>query len=144
MKSFPITFDAEPLGHVAPLTLSFSIDEQVLWQGLIDRAQTVRVEWPEDDAPQNHALKFQMSGKRIEHTTMENHVITADCSLRISNFTMDGILIQQHLENHNRYCHDHNGNSDPVCEQFYGIMGCNGTVELQFNTPVYVWFLETL
>lgn len=85
-----------------------------------------------------------MQGKTAEHTNIAHGEIISDVSLKISRVSFDGISIQQYLENTNRYLHDHNGHSAPVCEQFYGIMGCNGIVEMTFETPVFLWLLENL
>ena len=42
------------------------------------------------------------------------------------------------------YRHDYNGTTDPFDDEFYGEMGCNGTVSLKFTTPIYLWLLENL
>mgnify|MGYP003352455181 CR=1 FL=1 len=40
------------------------------------------------------------------------------------------------------YRHDYNGTGQPTEDNFFGVLGCNGTVELRFTTPIYLWLLE--
>jgi len=42
------------------------------------------------------------------------------------------------------YVHDFNGTGKFVNKQFFGEMGCNGTVELKFSSPFYLWLLENM
>ena len=37
-----------------------------------------------------------------------------------------------------------NGTQESVDDDFFGTMGCNGTVRLKFSSPVYLWLLETV
>jgi hypothetical protein len=42
------------------------------------------------------------------------------------------------------YEHNANGTGPLVQDKFYGEMGCNGTVTLEFSSPTYLWLLEQM
>lgn len=144
MKSFQISFDVEPIGGVAPLDLEVVVDGLVLWKHSVQSAQSVSVDCDDGTQKSTRVLQFRMQGKTAEHTAMFQGQIIGDACLNISQISFNHILIQRYFENNNRYFHDCNGNSDPVCEQFYGVMGCNGIVEMTFQSPVTLWLLENL
>jgi hypothetical protein len=98
-----------------------------------------------DDAEGTHELRMVLKNKQPEHTQIDsNGHIVSDARIMISQVMFDQIDLSQILVDNAVYQHNFNGHSDPVQESFYGEMGCNGTVSLQFNTPVYVWLLEKM
>ena len=64
--------------------------------------------------------------------------------IEISDVAIDGIELGIVFQNLSRYTHDFNGTADKITEQFFGIMGCNGNIELEFDSPVYQWLLENM
>ena len=97
----------------------------------------------DDDA--EHVLRLIMRGKTEEHTTVdEENVITADVVLTINHITFDEIELGQIFIDRAIYEHNFNGTADTVQDKFYGEMGCNGTVTLEFTTPIYLWLLENM
>lgn len=144
MKPFKISFDVEPIGGIAPLNLEVAVDNKILWSKDIRLSQSVLIDCDDSMEKTSRILQFRMQGKTPQHTAVSDGQIISDVCLSIKQTSFDGILIQRYLENNNRYFHDHNGNSEPVCQQFYGIMGCNGTVEMAFEAPVFLWLLENL
>lgn len=97
----------------------------------------------EDEA--EHELAFEMFGKTAKHTVIDDAGnILQDAMLKISAISLDDIDIDQLVYDKSVYGHDFNGTQDPIEDKFYGNMGCNGTVRLQFSTPVYIWLLENL
>jgi hypothetical protein len=40
------------------------------------------------------------------------------------------------------YTHNFNSTGPSTQDKFYGELGCNGTVTVKFNTPIYLWLLE--
>lgn len=102
-----------------------------------------RYDIEEDD--QEHELFFVMGGKTQEHTVIdENGAILKDASLTIKNITFDEIDVAMIVVKNATYAHDFNGTQAPTQTKFYGEMGCNGTVNLRFNTPIYLWLLENM
>ena len=94
-----------------------------------------------DDTEQK--LQLVMSGKTTEHTQVDDQGnITADAMLTIDTVSIDGVDITQLLNETAEYAHDFNGTQLQCLNKFFGDLGCNGTVKLEFSTPGYLWLLE--
>jgi hypothetical protein len=90
-------------------------------------------------------VEFVLSGKTVDHTKIDQAGdIVADETVEITDVTVDDININQVFVEQAVYCHDFNGTKEPVEDQFFGTMGCNGTVSLSFSTPFYMWLLENM
>lgn len=95
------------------------------------------------DADAQHELRFVMKNKTAEHTKVDQDGnIVKDSWLTVSDLAFDEIQLGHIGTELAVYTHDFNGTGNQVQEKFYGTMGCNGTVSLKFNTPVYLWLLE--
>jgi hypothetical protein len=105
--------------------------------------QTVTLQIAENDDEQ-HQLRLIMKNKLPEHTQVDaDGNIVSDTRLIIKDLAFDNIQLRQLFVKHARYQHDRNGTAQQaILDEFYGEMGCNGTVSLEFNTPVYLWLLE--
>jgi hypothetical protein len=98
-----------------------------------------------DDIEGDHRLRFVMKNKTEEHTTVdESGDILTDCRICISDLSFDEIKLGLIFIEQAVYEHNFNGTADTVQDKFYGEMGCNGTVTLEFTTPIYLWFLENM
>ena len=92
-----------------------------------------------------HTLKLILKNKTAAHTKIdEQGNILSDATLAISNLAFDEIKLGHMVTKLATYDHDFNGTKAPVQDQFYGEMGCNGTVSLGFTTPIYLWLLENM
>ena len=97
------------------------------------------------DTDGEHQLRFVMKNKTHDHTKIdETGNILSDCRICIEKLSFDEINLQQIFIEQAVYEHDFNGTADLVKDQFYGEMGCNGTLTLAFTTPVYLWLLENM
>ena len=95
------------------------------------------------DDDSQHSLRFCLKNKTTEHTTIdESGAIVRDSLLTLKNICFDDIRLGQVFTDVAVYTHDCNGTAPMSQNKFYGNMGCNGTVELQFTTPIYLWLLE--
>ena len=84
-----------------------------------------------------------MTGKTSAHTLLDaDGNILKDAMLSIRNIAFDGINIDKLVHTLATYQHDFNGTQDPTIDKFYGAMGCNGSITLEFTTPFYLWLLE--
>ena len=100
---------------------------------------------PDDDVETDHTLKIVLKNKLSEHTAIsESGEILHDACLNISGLTFNDIELGQLVNQLAVYEHDFNGASDKTSEKFFGTLGCNGTVELKFTTPIYLWLLENM
>ncbi len=92
-----------------------------------------------------HEFGIELQGKTHEHTVLDAQgVILHDVVAEIDQMALDGIMLGHAFHHNSRYCHDHNGTTDPVETGFFGTMGCNGRVSMQFSSPVYLWLLENM
>jgi hypothetical protein len=97
------------------------------------------------DEPGEHKFEFIMSGKTAEDTKIDaDGNITQDAMLSITDFVVDEIDCTNLAYEHFVYAHNFNGTGAETKEKFFGNMGCNGTVSLELNTPVYLWLLENM
>ena len=127
------------------LRMIATLDGVVMYEGY-PGTETVTVEHDFDDSQeQPHLLIFEMQGKLPEHTQVgDNGDILQDRFVTIGDIAFDDILLGHTFTQVSVYHHDTNGTTDAVNQPFYGIMGCNGRVEMRFSTPIYLWLLENM
>ncbi len=96
-----------------------------------------------DDDEADHELRIVMKHKITEHTELDDTGnIVRDVMLTISDVKFDDIELCKLFLEKSTYTHDFNGSQAAVEDQFFGNMGCNGTVSLKFSAPTYLWLLE--
>lgn len=130
---------------LVPLGLEIWINREQLL-ALTPVNSTVTFQKALDDlADGPHELKFILKNKTSEHTVIDdNGAIVADATVTISDVAFEEIDLGQLLIDHAVYEHDFNGTQQLGQHKFYGEMGCNGTVSLEFTTPIYIWLLENM
>ena len=134
------------LGVIHPgsdLHLIVRLDDQVVWQTKEAQASTINLDLADDDG--SHVLEIAMSGKQPHHTKIDSTgQITQDVVVTIHDVTFDDINLGHVLTEKAVYNHNFNNTTDRLEDKFYGTMGCNGTVRLEFTTPIYLWLLENM
>jgi hypothetical protein len=104
-------------------------------------SQEISTEINDDEA--EHVLRLVMKNKILDHTKINDAgEIVQDARLVIEDIAFDGIKLNHMFTKLATYTHDFNGTGAEIQDKFYGEMGCNGTVKLEFTTPVYLWLLE--
>jgi hypothetical protein len=102
----------------------------------------IPVECNIDIAPGNYQLKFIMKNKDRFHTQIDSDGnIIKDACLEIKDITVDDFEIYE-LDKMLVYTHNFNGSGPTTQNKFYHVMGCNGTLTLDFSVPVYDWFVK--
>lgn len=126
------------------LKLIFWFDHaQVGSLGLLEQPQTFQHEFLDQEG--EHVFEIELVGKLPDHTKIaDDGSIINDCVAEISDIALDDIELGHMFYEQARYHHDHNGSTALVETKFFGIMGCNGRVRLQFSSPVYLWLLEKM
>ena len=125
----------------AKLGLEVWLDDQQLFD--TNHVSDQQLEWLIGEEDADHELRFIMKNKTTDHTQIDEHgTIIQDSRITIQNLCFDGVGVGQVFIDHAEYTHNFNGTTDIVTDKFYGEMGCNGTVSLKFNTPIYLWLLE--
>ena len=90
-----------------------------------------------------HTFSIVLSGKNTEHTKVnEMGQIISDVLIKATNVCFDDINIDQLMSEQAVYTHNNNDTAELTEHKFYGPMGCNGTVTLNFTSPFYLWLLE--
>jgi hypothetical protein len=127
----------------AGLAMQVWIDSEKIFDQTVVESTPVEFDLLEDEA--EHSLRFVMNNKMPDHTQIDdNGNITADSRLIVSDVEFDEISLDQLFFSLATYTHNSNGSGSEVQDKFYGEIGCNGTVELKFATPVYLWLLENM
>jgi hypothetical protein len=90
-----------------------------------------------------HDLQITMAGKTHQHTVVgDDGNIESDASIVISRLEFEDIdMMPIFCQGLRCYYHSHNDASRLVeQDEFYGYIGCNGDVHIEFETPIYLWF----
>ena len=103
--------------------------------------EQITTEISDDDA--EHDLRLVLKHKLPEHTRVdEAGTIVSDARLVVKDLAFDEITLGHMVTEQAMYTHNFNGTGPSTQDKFYGELGCNGTVNLKFNTPIYLWLLE--
>lgn len=126
----------------ADIMLTVCLDDKTVYHGsLTETPQTISYEFNDSDG--NHRLVIAMSGKNETHTKVDtNGNILEDHTMTISDLAFDDIKLGYVFTELAIYEHDFNGSGERTQEKFHGDMGCNGTITLDFISPIYLWLLE--
>jgi hypothetical protein len=145
MNSLPIEFDISTTDAAAALGIEIWVDDVCVYQhSHVTDTYHFRHD-VDDDVEITRKLKIVMTGKTSDHTQIDQAGnIVKDAMLGIHNITMDEINIDLIFYKIATYDHDFNGTDVKLTDEFFGHMGCNGTVEFEFATPGYLWLLENI
>lgn len=127
------------------LVVKLLLDGQIFHEGEASLESQIIDHEFNDIEETSHVIEICLSGKLPEHTIIdEQGNILEDRRLIVEDFGFDDISLKQLMYDLSEYHHDFNGTKDSIKEKFFGEMGCNGTVRLEFTSPVYVWLLENM
>jgi hypothetical protein len=144
METTTINFDIDTTDAEARLSIEVWIDDVCLYQNSHVK-ELYQFSHAMSDENGNHELKIIMQGKTIDHTSVDSQGnILKDALISVTNMQVDGIDIGPLFHKLAQYQHDFNGTQPPTQENFFAHMGCNGTLSLQFSTPMYLWLLENM
>ena len=135
---------------IAPSTTDITLgceiwldDHCVFDQEHVSEPVPVSYEFSDNDG--EHTLSIKLKNKLPEHTQVdEAENILSDALLSVTEISFDEIDWTQIVQELAVYRHNLNGTGPEIEDRFFGDMGCNGTVELKFTTPVYLWLLESM
>jgi hypothetical protein len=137
-------FDIATSDAAAELGISVWIDNDCVLQiDHVKQPQTFSHTLGDEEG--EHKLRITMSGKSPDHTQIDAQGnIVQDAMLNISGISIDNIDVSQLFYTHARYTHNFNGSRPEIEDQFFGDLGCNGSVNFSFSTPIYLWLLENM
>ena len=130
--------------ELATLGLEIWLDDQQIFNTTHVNS-TVECQTNFSDADGEHELRFVMKNKTIDQTQIDaDGNILKDACLTINNVAFEEMDLGHLFVEQTTYTHDFNGTQAEITDEFYGVMGCNGTVSLKFTTPIYLWLLENM
>jgi hypothetical protein len=139
-----VSFDISPSDAACPLGVEVWIDQQQIFN-CDHLAATETVQFDVDDDDGEHELRVVLKNKLPAHTKIDAEGnIEQDAVITVGNFEFAKISVDQVVQEQSVYHHNFNGSAAEIQDQFFGSMGCNGTLSLKFSTPIYLWLLENM
>ena len=130
--------------EASDINIKVLIDNQQIFES-VATTQIQSITYEIDDHPRLHNLQIVMSGKSRRHTKVNKQgEIESDVFVELTSLEFDGISVSE-IFCLGKECYTHSFNNptaEPFLDEFYGIIGCNGTVDLQFETPIYLWLSQ--
>jgi hypothetical protein len=139
-----ISFTLDTTNPKVALGFEAWVDDQKLFDtDHVQSQQQVVIEIADDDS--DHELKFILKNKTADHTQVDDAGnIVVDATLTITDLAFEEIKLGHMVTEQAVYSHNFNETQKEIQDEFYGVMGCNGTVSLKFSTPIYLWLLENM
>ena len=144
MNDCNVSFKARATGPDLHLLVKFN--NNIVFDNVLIEHQEYNIDHNFDDVDgEKNLLSIEMTGKTSNHTQVDvDGNILSDRVIEISNLSIDNIELGILFQEFSTYEHDFNGTADAIVDQFFGIMGCNGIIRLEFESPVYHWLLENM
>lgn len=126
------------------IKLIVTVDGQQIFECLAtQQEQIVHYTLPEN--PSTHRVTVEMIGKQPRHTIVgEQGEIVSDVYASISTLEIQNIDVKP-VFCVGRSCYHHsynNPDASTIIDEFYGDIGCNGIVKIDFFTPIYLWLAD--
>ena len=133
-----------PSDTAVPLGCEIWIDNTCVFdQDHVSEPVDVAHEFSDDDS--EHTLRITLKNKLPKHTQIDDQDnIVSDALLSVTEISFEEIDCTQIVQDLAVYRHNLNGTGPEIEDLFFSDMGCNGTVELKFTTPLYIWLLENM
>lgn len=125
----------------ADVVIKVYVDNNEIFQSVATTLeQIITHEIPE--TPSDHVLRLEMSGKTKYHTKISPAgELTYDVAFLVNALEFEDIDMTPVFYHHTPcYTHNLNGSAEERIDEFSGFIGCNGTVDFKFSTPIYLWF----
>tara|TARA_R100001163_G_C5057220_1_gene193739 strand:- start:1534 stop:1980 length:447 start_codon:yes stop_codon:yes gene_type:complete len=107
--------------------------------------QQYTIAFDDTDTHTEQCVKLVMLGKTQQHTKIDSNAnILSDHYAMIKQIVIDEIDVTDLYVNGN-LCYYHTGsnnnkNGPLIVDEFYGFIGYNGDIKLEFTTPMWKWF----
>jgi len=139
-----VTFDLGTTNPDSKLGAEVWLNDQQ-WLNCDHVIEPIPVKITVDDSNAEHELKIVLKHKTINHTTVDHTGnIVQDSCVTVNNFKFDDIEVDQLVSEQAVYRHSFNSDQLAIEDKFYWNLGCNGTVTIKFQTPMYIWLLENM
>lgn len=127
------------------VSLDIQCDGKVL-KTLSAGTEICSIEHTLPEQPGLHQLVITMTGKNHTHTRCDQQgEIIDDVCFRISRLEFEDLdMFPIFCQGRPCYHHDFNGSRPALLDEFYGIIGCNGSVTMEFSLPFFLWVADYL
>ena len=144
MSTLKFSCVVAPSDTAVPLGCEIWIDDACVFdQDHVTEPVDIAHKFSDDDG--EHTLRITLKNKLPKHTQIDDQDnIVSDALLSVTEISFDEIDCTQIVQDLAVYRHNLNGTGPEIADQFFGDLGCNGTVELKFTTPIYLWLLESM
>ena len=130
--------------HGGELTIQVRFDQDVRQYTLTDQIVEIAGNFP-DNSGLDHVMEISLLDKLPEHTKIDlGNNILADRVVEITEVSLDGVVLGDAFCAAAKYHHNFNGSGPDIIDNFYGTLGCNGTVRFEFASPCYLWLLANM
>jgi len=120
--------------HQMPIQVSCLVDDVIQWSAdVLDSPEVLEIKF-DDRVEQVYKIKFVFAGKE----NVENEYVT-DAAIIIDAVTADGVDLTPVLCRRANYIHNTNGQSDIVKTEYTDFVGFDGSIEFEFETPIFKW-----
>lgn len=117
------------------------LDSNLLFDGEI--SDPIDITWEQELSEGLDKLVIKMYDKDKFQTVLENGEVVKDSLINIEKIIFDGIDIGYLAQSLSTY-HPNEQTGVPAVARNCVNLGWNGTWELPFTTPIYIWLLENL
>jgi hypothetical protein len=141
------SFLVTPTNIDAPVGITVKHNDQTVFDtDYLLESKTVCIDIDDETDDVEHTISITLKNKTAIHTKVdEQGNIIADSLIAISAVSISDVEIDQLFFEKSQYMHSFNNDAvNTIIDEFFGVMGCNGTVEFKFVTPTYIWLLENL
>jgi len=125
-------------------TCVIEINNRVEYNEVIAKPTNAVVEL-NDAADKTHIVRIHLRNKCADDTEVDKAGnIVNDVLLHINDIKLNGISINTKMYHNPIYVHNKNRDIDRITDQYVGVMGFNGYIELLITSPAAMWIAEIL
>lgn len=144
MSEIKLTLELSNNSESDDVAVELWIDEIKFFDQTISRG-THRIGHTFSEDEEQHQFRIVFKNKQDHHTAVDAQGnILSDTIIDVKNICFDDINVDIMMYDLAKYQHNTNGTGELSDHKFYGHLGCNGTVTLDFYMPFYLWLLENM
>jgi len=124
------------LSPTLPITLDVFHNDEVIYNTITTCASTC-LKYKTNNIG-SHTFSYVLSGKTDQHTVLNNqNKFVSSAIVNIHNIQLNGIHIDNYVQQISNYKHDRNGYGKLKTRLFDGNIAYNGRVDIILNYPLY-------
>jgi len=132
-------------GKADDVLVTVFLNNNLVFTGCLDDcAHVISEEFNNTKELVKQSIKICMHGKNQTHTVIDQQGnIILDHAVIVEKILLDHIDVTElYCTGTECYVHNNNSRTDEFQDQFYGYIGCNGEVSIEWGTPLNLWFIQ--